>query len=90
MNEKYKKEEIEELNLAGGESEEGGDAGFESLKTELAMLKNMILEHRYGGPVRESKEEVPTPEKKKEDDDTNTVKKGSKKKKSKTQEEEEE
>ncbi len=90
LNEKYKKEEIEELNLAGGESDEGGEAGFESLKTELAMLKNMILEHRYGGPVRESKEEAPTPEKKKEDDDTNTAKKGSKKKKSKPQEEEEE
>lgn len=89
LNEKYKKEEIEELNLAGGESDEDSDAGFESLKTELAMLKNMILEHRYGGPVRESKEETPTPEKKK-DDDTNTVKKGSKKKKSKPQEEEEE
>jgi len=90
LNEKYKKEEIEELNLAGGESDEGGEAGFESLKTELAMLKNMILEHRYGGQVRESKEEAPTPEKKKEDDDTNTAKKGSKKKKSKPQEEEEE
>jgi len=89
LNEKYKKEEIEELNLAGGESDEDSDACFESLKTELAMLKNMILEHRYGGPVRESKEETPTPEKKK-DDDTNTVKKGSKKKKSKPQEEEEE
>lgn len=89
LNEKYKKEEIEELNLAGSESDEDSDAGFESLKTELAMLKNMILEHQYGSPVRESKEETPTPEKKKEDDDTNTLKNGSKKKKSKPQEEEE-
>jgi hypothetical protein len=32
LNDKLKKEEIEELNLAGGESDEGEDGGFEALK----------------------------------------------------------
>ena len=45
LNEKYKQEEIEELNLAGGDSEDD-EGGFESLKQELAELKKMILESK--------------------------------------------
>ena len=56
LNEKYKKEEIEELNLAGGE-ESGGDQGFESIKHELADLKKMIVEHMSNRPLIESKKE---------------------------------
>ena len=43
LNEKYKQDEIEELNLAGGDPDES-DAGFESLRQELAEVKSMILE----------------------------------------------
>lgn len=90
LNEKYKQEEIEELNLAGGEDDGGGDMGFESMKAELKMLKNMIMEHHYGRRVQEGKEEEPKPESKKEDDDSNTKKKGDKKKKPTTKKKEEE
>ena len=50
LNEKYKQEEIEELNLAGGESEEG-DMGFESVKKELNDLRKLILEKKGETPT---------------------------------------
>ena len=43
LNEKYKQDEIEELNLAGSDPDET-EAGFESLRQELAEVKSMILE----------------------------------------------
>lgn len=43
LNEKYKQDEIEELNLAGADPDEA-EAGFESLRQELAEVKSMILE----------------------------------------------
>ena len=43
LNEKYKQDEIEELNLAGSDPDES-EAGFESLRQELAEVKSMILE----------------------------------------------
>lgn len=43
LNEKYKQDEIEELNLAGADHDEA-EAGFESLRQELAEVKSMILE----------------------------------------------
>ena len=43
LNEKYKQDEIEELNLAGADPAED-EAGFESLRQELAEVKSMILE----------------------------------------------
>lgn len=82
LNEKYKKEEIEELNLAGGE-DEGGDAGFESIKQELADLKKMIMEHMSNRTLIESKKEEPEPP-------NEDGKKEQKKKKSKTKKDEEE
>ena len=43
LNEKYKQDEIEDLNLAGSDPDET-EAGFESLRQELAEVKSMILE----------------------------------------------
>ena len=80
MNEKYKQEEIEELNLAG--SEDGSDTGFESMKQEIATLRQMIVEKLENKPGQ------PKPAPKKEDDDTPTKK--TKKKPTKKKEEEEE
>lgn len=82
LNEKYKKEEIEELNLAGGD-DESTDAGFESIKQELADLKKMIVEHMSNSPLIESKKEKPELPKDGE-------KKEQKKKESKTKKDEEE
>jgi hypothetical protein len=42
LNEKYKQEEIEQLNLAGSDDESGGE--FESIRQELEEVKSMILE----------------------------------------------
>lgn len=66
LNEKYKKEEIEELNLAGGE-DEGGDAEFESVKAELNELRKIILEKKEGKPIQsdDKPDKVPDPPKKK-------------------------
>ena len=86
LNEKYKKEEIEELNLAGGE-DEGSDQGFEALRQELAELKKLILEKTTGGgrPLRESRKEgeEPEPEKKDEEEGEESHKPARKKPKSK-------
>lgn len=82
LNEKYKKEEIEELNLAGGD-DEGTDTGFESIKQELADLKKMIVEHMSNSPLIESKKEEPELPKE-------SGKKEQKKKESKTKKDEEE
>lgn len=74
LNEKYKHEEIEELNLAGGESEEG-DMSFESVKKELNDLRKLILEKKGETPM-----ETPIP------DEGIVKKKKSKKKPSKEEE----
>ena len=88
LNEKYKKEEIEELNLAGG-GDDGGDQGFEAMKQEIATLRKMIMEKLSNHTMNENKEkeEKPKPEKKVEDDDK-TNKKKPKKETKKTEEEE--
>lgn len=78
LNEKYKKEEIEELNLAGGE-DESGDAGFESIKAELKELRKMILEKKEGKPIH--------PDDKPDNDNPDPPKKKSKKKSKKSEEE---
>lgn len=87
LNEKYKKEEIEELNLAGG-GDDGGDQGFEAMKQEIATLRKMIMEKLSNHTMNENKEkeEKPKPEKKVEDDDK-TNKKKPKKGTKKTEEE---
>jgi hypothetical protein len=53
LNEKYKQEEIDELNLAGGEGGEE-EAGFESLSKED---KKLILEVLKKGKKKKSKKE---------------------------------
>ena len=73
LNEKMKQEEIERLNLAGGEGGDEEDAGWESLKAED---KQMLFE-----VYKEMKKKK---EKKKSDDDS-----GEKPKKEKEEEEEE-
>ena len=85
LNEKYKKEEIEELNLAGGE-DEGGDTGFESIKQELADLKKMIVEHMSNRPLIESKKE--DKESEEQGEEKTPKKKPAKKTKKETDEEE--
>ena len=67
LNEKYKKEEIEELHLAGGERPDDLDAGFESLKRDIDNLK-MILEVKS----RESKKNKKSGKKKSEDTEQKT------------------
>lgn len=79
LNEKYKQEEIEELNLAGGEQEGGDDMGFESVKAELKSLRKMILE-KQGKKL--------TPDDNKEADDDQVKPKKKTKKKTKKEEEE--
>ena len=59
LNEKYKQEEIEELNLAGGESGDE-EAGFESLSKEDKKLILEVLKKRKNKkkePKKETKEE---------------------------------
>ena len=86
LNEKYKQEEIEELNLAGSDNNEG-DAGFESLKKEINELKAMILEriNNNGHPISESDSD-----KDKEKETKDKPKKDKSKKKSKKESDEEE
>lgn len=63
LNEKYKQEEIEELNLAGGDSDDEG--GFESVKQELVELKKMILEKQGKSEKPVDSTGEPAPPKKK-------------------------
>ena len=58
LNEKYKQEEIEELNLAGSDDSED-QGGFESLRKELADTRKMLLEmmEKRDHPVDESGKE---------------------------------
>ena len=46
LNDKLKSEEIEELNLAGGDNggDDAGDMGFESVAIDYDKLSNMIVE----------------------------------------------
>jgi hypothetical protein len=64
LNEKYKQEEIDELNLAGGEGGEE-EAGFESLSKEDKML---ILEVLKKSKKKKSKKETKEEEIKKEEE----------------------
>ena len=84
LNEKYKQEEIEELNLAGSDDSED-QGGFESLRKELADTRKMLLEmmERQGRPVREVDEGD-------QDDPKVSPKKSPKKKKPTTSKKEEE
>lgn len=86
LNEKYKQEEIKELKLAGGDNydDQRGHGGFESMKQEIATLRQMILEKLENKPGK------PKPAPKKEDDDTLTKKTKKKPTKKKEEEEEEE
>jgi hypothetical protein len=53
LNEKYKKEEIEELNLAGGEDAQNDqdNTGWESLNNGLSIMQNGILENLHAGDM---------------------------------------
>lgn len=86
LNEKYKQEEIEELNLAG--SDDGGGESFEALKAEIKQLRAMILEKSSNHPGRQvSEAEEKTKEN--EGDDPKPKKKSGKKTGKKKSEEEE-
>jgi hypothetical protein len=84
LNEKYKQEEIEELNLAGGESDEG-DMGFESLHNELTAMKKAICE-KLNIPI-EQFEKLFEDAKKEEESKPKPKKKTKKNKKKKDEEE---
>ena len=55
LNEKYKQEEIEELNLAGGENEGENQGGFESLRHELNAMK-LLVEEKIKDDKKKKKE----------------------------------
>lgn len=65
LNEKYKQEEIDELNLAGGEGGGEEEAGFESLSKED---KKLILEVLKKSKKKKSKKETKEEEIKKEEE----------------------
>ena len=86
LNEKYKQEEIDALNLAGGE-DTAGDMGFESLHNELTAMKKAICE-KLNIPYEQF--EKLFEDTKKEGDEKSKSKSGKKTKKGKKKKDEEE
>ena len=71
LNDKYKKEEIEELNLAGGdrpEEEGGGMGGFESLKQEINNMK-LLVEEKIKDDKKKKKEKKTSKDTPKKEDE---------------------
>lgn len=66
LNEKYKQEEIDELNLAG--SEDSGMDGFESLRQEIDNMK-LVLEDKIKDDKKKKKEKKTLKDTPKEEDE---------------------
>ena len=88
LNEKYKQEEIEELNLAGGDDDGSGE-NFEALKAEIKQLRAMIMEKASNHPGQQVSEAEGKTKENKDDDPKPKKKSGKKTGKNKSEEEEE-